>query len=150
MRKVYLSVIGFSLLCRINAWSQTKPDSIPFSKTNVSLYKPVIGSTSSDSTGYKSRKLKIDEIDLISSYYHQNGDHSAVRGGIGDETVTDLANGLDLNLVWLNNKLNKNTLALGFGFDYHSAASQAYVSVTGASSDRYTDISIDRLDYGKR
>jgi hypothetical protein len=140
MRKIYLSVIGFSLLCRLNGWSQTKTDSIAFNKTTVSLYKPVTGPPSADTTGYISRKLKIDEIDMVSSYYHQNGDHSAVRGGIGDETVTDLANGLDLNLVWLNNKLNKNTLAVGLGFDYHSAASQAYVSVTGASSKTGTRI----------
>ncbi len=140
MRKVYLSVIGFSLLCRLNAWSQTKTDSIPSNKTFTSLYKPVAGASNTDTTSYNPRRLRVDEIDLVSSYYHQTGDHSAVRGGIGDETVTDLANGLDLNLVWLNNKLNKNTLALGFGFDYHSAASQAYVSVTGASSKTGTRI----------
>ncbi len=140
MRKVFLSVIGFSLLCRLNTWSQTKTDSIPFNKTTVSLYKPVTGISSGDTTGYHSRKLRVDEVDLVSSYYHQTGDHSAVRGGMGDETVTDLANGLDLNLVWFNNALNKNTLAIGLGFDYHSAASQAYVSVTGASSKTGTRI----------
>ena len=29
--------------------------------------------------------------------------------------------------------MNKNTLSAGLGFDYHTAASQAYVSQTGAS-----------------
>lgn len=140
MRKVYLSVIGFSLLCRFHAWSQTKTDTVPFKKTYVSLYKPVIATPQADSTGYNPRKLKVDEVDFVSSYYHQNGDHSAVRGGIGDETVTDLANGLNLNLVWLNHKLNKNTLDVGMGFDFHSAASQAYVSVTGSSSKTGTRI----------
>jgi hypothetical protein len=75
----------------------------------------------------------VDEIDFVSSYYSQNGDHSAVTGGIGTERVTDISNGLTLNLVWYNNSLNKNTLSTGFGFDYHTAASQAYVSITGAS-----------------
>jgi hypothetical protein len=37
-------------------------------------------------------------------------------------------------LVWQNNPQKKNTLAVGLGFDYHSAASQAFVSKTGASS----------------
>jgi hypothetical protein len=82
----------------------------------------------------------VEEIDFVSSYYQQSGDHSAVRGGIGDEAVTDIANGIDLNLVWYNNNMHKNTLAVGLGFDYHSAASQAWVSSTGASSKTGTRI----------
>ncbi len=141
MKKVYLTALGFALLCRLNARAQTRTDSIPFKKTDTSLYQPVIREPNAhDSSLYNARKLRIDEIDFVSSYYNQSGDHSAVRGGIGDEAVTDLANGLDLNLVWLNNKLNKNTLSIGFGFDYHSAASQAYVSATGASSKTGTRI----------
>jgi len=141
MRKVYLSLVGFSLLCRLNAWSQTKTDTVPFNKTNVSLYKPVpLDPAEKDTTGYRPRQLRVDEVNFVSSYYQQSGDHSAVRGGIGDESVTDLANGLDLNLVWYNQKMHKNTLAIGLGFDYHSAASQAYVSATGASSKTGTRI----------
>ena len=34
-----------------------------------------------DSTKY--RKLKIDEVNFLTSYYHQNGNNSAVTGGIG-------------------------------------------------------------------
>ncbi|HEY4326719.1 MAG TPA: DUF3570 domain-containing protein [Mucilaginibacter sp.] len=136
MRKVYLSVIGFSLLCRFNAWSQTKTDTALVSKAPVSLYKPV----TQDSSQYKPRSLRVDEIDLVSSYYQQSGNHSAIQGGMGDESVTDIANAIDINLVWLNNKLNKNTLSVGFGFDYHSAASQAWVSSTGASSPTGTRI----------
>ena len=126
MKKVYLSIVGFSLLCRINAYSQTKPDSV-FNKPAASLYTPV---DQHDSSTYKPRRLRIDEIDLISSYYNQNGSHSSVTGdnanllGNGVNTnsvkVTDISNGLDLKLVWLNNALNKNMLSVGFGFDYHN------------------------------
>lgn len=137
MKKVFLSVIGFSLLCRINVHAQSAIDSLP-KRPYVSEYKPVI--TSTDTSSYNPRSLRIDEIDLVSSYYWQNGDHSAVTGGIGSEHVTDFSNGLDLNLVWLNNKLNKNTLSVGFGFDYHTAASQAWVSATGASKTTGTRI----------
>ena len=129
MKKIYLSVIGFSMLCRLGAHAQTKQDSV----ANKPAY--TINSTpKSDSTHFNPRKLKLDEVDFVSSYYSQNGNHSAVTGGIGTEKVTDIANGLDLNFVWTNHNNNKNTLAVGLGFDYHTAASQAYVSKTGASS----------------
>jgi hypothetical protein len=136
MRKVYLSFVGFSLLCRLNAYARTGIDSALHVKPASSLSE----SHSSDTTAYKTRKIKVDEIDFVSSYYNQNGDHSAVTGGIGTEQVTDLANSLTLNLVWNNKSFQKNTLAVGLGFDYHSAASQAYVSKTGASSPTGTRV----------
>jgi len=128
MKKIYLSALGFTLLCRLNAWSQ---------QNNTAAVKPpytLFAPTVTDTNEYKSRKLHVDEIDFVSSYYNQNGDHSAVTGGIGTEKVTDLANSLTLNLVWFGKSQNKNTLEAGLGFDYHTAASQAYISKTGASS----------------
>ena len=128
MKKIYLSVLGFSLLCRMSVYGQTDK-ATPYVKPATEISPtPAI-----DSSAYKSRKLKIDEIDFVSSYYSQNGNHSAVTGGIGSEKVTDISSGLTLNLVWYNKSLNKNTLAVGLGFDYHTAASQAYISATGAS-----------------
>jgi hypothetical protein len=129
MKKIYLSVIGFSFLCHLNARAQMRQDSTagkPKNELPVAPAKP-------DSNKYNPRKLRIDEIDLVSSYYNQNGDHAAIEGGIGSEKVTDFANSLTLNLVWNGKTGNKNTLAAGMGFDYHTAASQAYVSPTGAS-----------------
>ncbi|MGZ3776581.1 MAG: DUF3570 domain-containing protein [Mucilaginibacter sp.] len=129
MKKIYLSVIGFSILCRINGYAQIRQDSV----TKQPAYT-LNNTPRQDSTHYNPRKLSLDEINFVSSYYSQTGDHSPVTGGIGPEKVTDIANGLDLNFVWRNQKQNKNTLAVGLGFDYHTAASQAYVSKTGASS----------------
>lgn len=129
MRKIYLSVVGFSIICRIHAHAQTRPDSNYHKKETI--FTPNVAEP--DTNSYRPRSLRIDEIDLVSSYYKQNGDHSAVTGGIGTEKVTDISNGITLNLVWLNNAMNKNTLAVGLGFDYHSSASQAFVSATGAS-----------------
>src|SRR5579863_1145591 len=129
MKKIFLSIIGFSILCRLNASGQTHADSVA-NKPAITLSN----SAKSDSTHFNPRKLRLDEVNFVSSYYSQNGNHSAVTAGIGTEKVTDLANGLDLNFVWTNNNQNKNTLAVGLGFDYHTAASQAFVSKTGASS----------------
>jgi len=90
-----------------------------------------------DTTTFRPRKLTLDEVNLVSSYYTQNGDHSAIRGGIGSEKVTDLANGLELKWVGWDAHQRKNTLTAGLGVDHHTAASQAYISKTGAS--RRTD-----------
>ena len=135
MRKVFLSVVGFALVCRMNASAQVKTDSVN-NQHPFSLY----ASPAQDSSSYNPRRLKLDEIDFVSSYYWQNGDHSAVTGGIGTEKVTDIANGITLNFVWQNQHQNKNTLGVGFGFDAHTAASQAYVNKSGASSPNGTRI----------
>ncbi len=132
MRKIYLSVLGFSFLCRLNVYSQTNRDSISNKPQTFSLYHAP--DQQQDSSQYNPRKLKLDEINFVSSYYWQDGNHSAVTGGIGTEKVTDIANGIDLHFVWLNQSGNRNLLTTGLGFDYHTAASQAYVSQTGASS----------------
>ena len=130
MRKVYLSIVGFSLLCRLNVSAQTKQDSLP-QTTGVSLFKPIGQPEPSE---YHPRGLHIDEINLVSSYYWQNGDHSAVTGGIGTEKVTDISNGLDLKMVWGDPKVKQNSLTVGIGFDHHTSASAAYVNVSGASN----------------
>jgi len=131
MKKVYLSLFGFAMLCRVNTWAQVSNNSLAENKTPFTVSSPA---NVTDTSDYKLRKIHVDEIDFVSSYYNQTGDHSAVTGGIGTEAVTDVANSLTLNLVWLNKSQNKNTLAVGLGFDYHTAASQAYISKTGASS----------------
>ncbi|HET6255428.1 MAG TPA: DUF3570 domain-containing protein [Puia sp.] len=120
MKKICLTVVGLYCLL-LHAFSQvSRKDSV-----------------AKDSSGYHSRKLKLEEVNLVSSYYTQNGDHSAIRGGIGSEHVTDLANGLELKFIGYDALGRKNTLAAGLGIDQHTAASQAWISKTGAS--RRTD-----------
>src|ERR1700694_1553725 len=118
MRKICLTVVGMYFML-LHAFSQVAPK---------------------DSSGYKSRHLKLDEVNLVSSYYTQTGDHSAILGGIGSEKVTDLANGLELKFVGWDGHPRKNSLTIGMGLDHHTAASQAYVSKTGASKPDGTRI----------
>jgi len=118
MRKICLTVVGLYLMM-LHAFSQF---------------------TAKDTTVYQPRPLKIDEINLVSSYYKQDGNHSPVTGGIGSEKVTDIANGLDIKWVGWDQKNRKNTLTAGIGYDHHTAASQAYVSKTGASQTGGTRI----------
>jgi Protein of unknown function (DUF3570) len=118
MRKICLTVVGLYLML-LHAFSQV---------------------SSSDSSTFKSRALKVDEINLVSSYYWQNGDHSPITGGIGTEQGTDFSNGLDITFVGWDGQGRKNRLTAGLGVDYHTAASQAYVSQTGASKTYGTRI----------
>ena len=74
-----------------------------------------------------------DEVNLVSGYYNQNGDHFAVTGGIGTQKLNDVANIFDLRFVKWNSANNKYTLGIELGVDHHTAASQAYVSKSAAS-----------------
>jgi len=113
MRRICLTVTGMCIMI-LHAFSQVAPK---------------------DTTTYKSKPLKLDEVELVSSYYNQTADKSAVSGGqlgpVGNGNVTDLSNGLDIKFVGWDGKGRKNTLAGGFGFDHHTAASQAYVDSSG-------------------
>jgi hypothetical protein len=122
MKKLSLSVIGMYLMMA-HAFSQA----------------PAI-----DSAGYKPQKLKLDEVNLITSYYDQTANKSAVMGGEpgtrGIADVTDFASGLDLTFIGWDKKQRKNTLSAGLGIDYHTAASQAYVDSNGTSKNNGTRI----------
>lgn len=128
MKKVYLSLFGFALLCRVNSYAQTLQDTTQ--KKQFSLYAPV---DQPQNATYNPRALRLDEVDLISSYYEQTGNHSPVTGGIGTEYVNDISNGVDLNFVWSGDQHNNNTLAVGLGFDHHTSASSAYVALNGGA-----------------
>jgi hypothetical protein len=97
-----------------------------------------------DSSGYKSKKLKLDEVNLVVGYYDQTADKSAVMGGRTDykgiADVTDFATGLDITFIGWDKKQRKNTLSAGLGVDYHTAASQAYVDSNGTSKNNGTRI----------
>jgi len=110
MKKICLTVIGL-YISFVQLFSQQTKDS--------GLYKP--------------KKLALEEVNLVSSLYGQDGNHSAVTGGIGTEKVTDFSNGLDLTFVGQDRSAHKHTLTVGLGIDHHTSASSAYVSKTGAS-----------------
>ena len=122
MRKICLTVVGMYLML-LHAFSQVAP---------------------TDSSGYKAKKLKLDEINLVYSYYDQTADKSEVMGGRTDYKgygdVTDLANGLDIKFIGWDPKGRKNSLSAGPGIDYHTAASQAYVDSSGHAKNNGTRI----------
>ena len=105
--------------------------------TVVGLYCMILSGFSqandTNTTGYKSKKLKLDEVNLVSGYYNQSGDHSPVTGGTGSQKLNDVANIFDLQFVKWNEANNKYSWNFELGVDHHTSASQAYVSASGAS-----------------
>ena len=93
-----------------------------------------------DSTNYTSKKLSLDEVNLISTYYNQNGDHSPILGGRGSEQVNEFTSLIELKLTGYTNPNYIHTLTGEFGFAQHTAASQAWVSSSGASRKEGTRI----------
>ena len=74
-------------------------------------------------SNYQVKKLKLEEVNLVSSYYHQNGNNSAVTGGIGTEKLTDFGNTLDLKWVKTDAKKRKHSLTVDMGVDTYTSAS---------------------------
>ncbi len=110
MRKICLVVVGIFIMF-LHAYSQS----------------------SSNSKDYKSLNLKLEETNLVSSYYSQTGNHSAITGGVGTEQLSDVSNIIDLKFSKYDIFEKKHTFNFELGIDHHTAASSAYVSTSGAS-----------------
>jgi hypothetical protein len=76
-----------------------------------------------DSSAYKNRKLTMEEANIVSSYYQQDGDNSAVTGGIGTEKLTDVSNFFDIKLNMYDGKFRKHSFDIGLGVDHYTSAS---------------------------
>ncbi len=90
-------------------------------------------------TNYEDRKIKIEEINLISSYYHQDGNNSAVTGGIGTELLTDFSNSLDVQFSKKDKKSRKHLFGFEMGFDTYTSASSDMIDPTTITSPSYVD-----------
>jgi hypothetical protein len=95
--------------------------------------------TSTDTTTYKSRRLTFDEANIVSSYYKQNGNNSAVTGGIGTEKLSDFSNVLDIKLKRYDSKNRKHTLDFELGIDHYTSASSDRIDPSTISSASSAD-----------
>ena len=98
--------------------------------------------TATDSSLYKSRKLKLDEINIVSSYYNQNGDHSAVTGGDGTQLLSDYATDINLTLTKYNPVQHKVTWDLDLAVDYYTSASSDKIDPNTISSASAHDLHV--------
>jgi len=100
------------------------------------------GQTAIPDTGFKPRKLKMEEINLVSSYYRQDGDNAVVTGGIGSEKLSDLANNIDVKFLRYDKKLRKHNFTFGLGIDHYTSASSDKVDLKANSSASSADTRI--------
>lgn len=117
MKKLFLSVIGMYLTL-VAAFSQGSPVR---------------------DTAYKPRKLSFEEMNIVSSYYHQEGNNAAVTGGIGSEKLTDIAFTIDLKFTKYDRKKRKHSFTTEVGFDHYTSASSDKVDPTTISSASAAD-----------
>lgn len=117
MKKLFLSVIGM-YFTMVAALSQVSP------KTD-SVYKP--------------RKLTFEEANLVSSYYRQDGNNSAVTGGIGSEKLTDLSNSIDLKVYRYDKRYRKHSFIGELGIDHYTSASSDKIDPHTISSASHAD-----------
>ncbi|MBP7306635.1 MAG: DUF3570 domain-containing protein [Saprospiraceae bacterium] len=99
----------------------------------------VIAQGQDTTSPYKIKTIKIEEINLVSSLYHQEGNNSAVTGGIGTEKLTDVANSLDIKLLFQNDPLKIHTIDLEVGLDHYSSASSDKIDLNANSSASSSD-----------
>ena len=67
-------------------------------------------------------KLKDIEVNFIASYYEQDGNHSPVTGGIGTESLTNMAPTLSIKVPLDSFR----TLNVDGGVDFYSSASSSF------------------------
>ncbi len=94
----------------------------------------VFSQTTNDSSTYKNKKLKLEEINFVTGYYHQEGDHSPVTGGIGTEKLSDIATTIELKLNRYDRKNRRHDLNFEMGIDYYTSASSDKIDPGTVSS----------------
>jgi len=95
-----------------------------------------------DSSTYRRRKLTFEEVNLVSSYYRQDGDHAAVTGGSGTQKLSDISNSIEIKLSRWGKKEVKHTYDLEVGIDHYSSASSDMINPATISSASHADTRI--------
>jgi hypothetical protein len=95
-----------------------------------------------DSSVYKKQKLKIEEVNFITSYYKQDGNNSAVTGGVGTEKLTDVATTFDIKVSKKDKHNNKHNFGFEIGVDTYTSASSDKIDPNTVSSASYQDVRV--------
>ncbi len=96
----------------------------------------------SDSSKYNNTDLTFEEANIVSSYYTQNGNNSAVTGGIGTEKLTDFSNTFDLKFYRYDSRFRKHNWNFELGIDHFTSASADMVDLKANSSASHADTRI--------
>ncbi|AZA86488.1 DUF3570 domain-containing protein [Chryseobacterium shandongense] len=85
------------------------------------------------------KKLTFEEANLVSSYYKQDGNNSAVTGGTGTEKLTDISNTIDVTMIKYDKKDRKNKFGFSVGIDHYTSASSDMIDLKANSSASRSD-----------
>lgn len=83
----------------------------------------ILGFSQEKETAFKKRVLETVEVDLLSSFYTQDGDNAAVSGGIGTEELMDLTGTMIVSIP-LN---DDDVLTIDAGISAYTSASSSNV-----------------------
>ncbi len=108
----------------------------------LSSYAQVQQKQPGDTSNYQVRKLNLDEVNIVSAYYNQDGNNSAVTGGIGTEKLIDFANTIDIQVSTVNKNAHKHTFLFEFGVDHYTSASSDKIDPHSISSASKSDTRI--------
>lgn len=89
------------------------------------------GQTDSLAVDTLTKKRGPIEIDILSSYYSQDGEHSPVTGGRGTEELTDLTSTIIINIPY-----GKNTYNVNVGMDNITSASTDNIDTEVSSASK--------------
>lgn len=113
------------------------------SLTVIALYAGLLAAYAQNDTAasgpYRPRKLQVAEIDFVTSYYHQDGNNSAVTGGIGTERLSDISNALEVRLYHYDRSQRKRYLNFELGVDHYTSASSDKIDPFTKTSASYSD-----------
>lgn len=121
MKKISLQIFAF-FISIISVWGQDKVEP--------------------KESNYEKRNLKIEEVNILGSYYTQDGNNSGVTGGVGTEKLTDYSSSIDIKIVKPTAKANKHIFGVNVGIDYYTSASSDNIDPILVSSPSYSDIRI--------
>jgi hypothetical protein len=108
----------------------------------VFLYWVGVMAQVADTSAYRPRKLTLSEAGFVSSYYHQDGNNSAVTGGIGTEKLTDFSNGFEVKMYRYTSSQKRFDLDMNLGVDYYTSASSDKIDASSISSASARDLRI--------
>ncbi|MFT5885016.1 MAG: hypothetical protein ACI9IP_001476 [Arcticibacterium sp.] len=91
---------------------------------------------------YFIKNLKLEEINFVTSYYQQDGNTSAVTGGIGTEALFNVGNSLDVTLS-LKDKIERvHTLNGVVNIDAYTSASSDNIDPATNSGASRSDVHV--------
>lgn len=100
----------------------------------IAAFMNLFSAFAQEESSYPERKLNIEEVNFVSSYYNQDGNNAAVTGGIGSEQLTDFANQIDIKLLKTDKKDREHSFSFSVGVDNYSSASSDQIDPNTISS----------------